>query len=482
MTAGTRPPGGTRPNLIVIVLDSFRQDHVGVYHRGRAPFPGIDPCRTPHLDRFAAQSLIFERAYPEAFPTIPVRTALMTGQRTLPFRPWQPLQPTDVTVAEVLRRHGYVNGLVSDTYHYRAPGMNFHRGFHAYRWVRGQEYDPYESGAPRRRLDEYVNDNYPPLWRGRIAQFLANTDAFVRPGDWFAPKVVAEATGWLERNRDHPNVFLWLDSFDPHEPWDPPRAFDHYTDPAYRGRRLIMPMGGRASDWADEREVQHIRGLYAGEAESVDAALGPLFETLERLGYYEDSLILVVADHGHPLADHGKFLKGADRLYNELLQVPFLLRLPGGRRGGTRVGAMVQYHDVLPTLFDLMGLSGETEDMHGRSFRALVDGSADAAPAGAHRPVCITGYHAGVDRVVRAADVDGDGRNWSLILRPEGEPDELYDLDADPSERTNLIDAHHQVAARLAGRFGPTYFRRQERLQTVKGVQGAYEVASGSVE
>jgi arylsulfatase A-like enzyme len=143
---------------------------------------------------------------------------------------------------------------------------------------------------------------------------------------------------------------------------------------------------------------------------------------------------------------------------------------------------MVQYHDVLPTLFDLMGLSGEAEDMHGRSFRALVDGSADAAPAGAHRPVCITGYHAGVDRVVRAAGVDGDGRNWSLILRPEGEPDELYDLDADPSERTNLIDAHHQVAARLAGRFGPTYFRRQERLQTVKGVQGAYEVASGSVE
>ena len=285
--------------------------------------------------------------------------------------------------------------------------------------------------------------------------------------------MVAEATDWLERNRDHPNVFLWMDSFDPHEPWDPPRAFDHYTDPAYRGRRLIMPMGGRASDWADEREVQHIRGLYAGEAESVDAALGPLFEALERLGYYEDSLILVVADHGHPLADHGKFLKGADRLYNELLQVPFLLRLPGGRRGGTRVGAMVQYHDVLPTLFDLMGLSGETEDMHGRSFRALVDGTADAAPAGAHRTACITGYHAGVDRVVRAAGVDGDGRNWSLILRPEGEPDELYDLDADPSEA-------HQPDRRppsrsppgWPARFGPTYFRRQERLQRSRACRG----------
>jgi arylsulfatase A-like enzyme len=477
VTAEVGPGRARRPNLIVIMLDSFRQDHVGAYHGGRAPFPGVAPCNTPNIDRFAAQSLVFEHAYPEAFPTIPVRTALMTGQRTLPYRPWQPLQATDVTAAEILRRHGYVNGLISDTYHYRAPGMNFHRGFHAYRWVRGQEYDPYESGPPRRRLDEYVNDNYPPLWRGRVAQFLANTDAFARPRDWFAPQVVAEACAWLERNRAHPNVFLWLDSFDPHEPWDPPAEFDHYTDPAYTGRRLIMPMGGPATSWADEGEIRHIRGLYAGEAESVDAALGPLFETLERLGYYDDSLILLLADHGHPLADHGKFLKGADRLYNELLEVPFLLRLPGGRRGGTRVPAVVQYHDVLPTLFDFMGLAGETEDMHGRSFRAVVEG--DAA---VHRRVCITGYHAGVDRVVRATDPDGDGRRWSLILRPEGEPDELYDLDADPRERTNLIDAHHELAGRLAARFGPAYFRRQGPIETVKGVQGAYEVASGTVE
>jgi arylsulfatase A-like enzyme len=457
-------------NLIVIMLDSFRQDHVAVYHQGRRAFPAVEPCRTPHIDRFAARSLIFENAYPEAFPTIPVRTALMTGQRTLPFRPWQPLQPTDVPVAEILRRHGFVNGLISDTYHYRAPGMNFHRGFHAYRWVRGQEYDPYESGPVQRRLEEYVNDNYPPLWRGRIAQFLANTDAFHRREDWFAPRVIGEACRWLERNRSHKDVFLWIDSFDPHEPWDPPKEFDHYTDPGYTGRRLIMPMGGPATSWATAAEIEHIRGLYAGEAESVDFALGELFETLERLGYYEDSLVLLLADHGHPLADHGKFLKGADRLYNELLHVPFLLHLPGGRRGGTRVPAMVQYHDVLPTLLELMGLAGDTHDMHGRSFRAVVEGEAEH-----HRTVGITGYHAGVDRVVR------DGQ-WSLILRPDGEPDELYDLQADPRERTNLIDTHHDVAGRLAARFGPAYFRRQGPVASIKGVQGAYEVASGSVE
>lgn len=462
------------PNLIVIMLDSFRQDHLGAYHGGRPVFQGIAPCRTPNLDRFAAQSVLFEHAYPEAFPTIPVRTALMTGQRTLPFRRWQPLEPTDVTVAELLRRHDFVNGLISDTYHYRAPGMNFHRGFHAYQWVRGQEYDPYDSGPVQRRLEEYVNENYPALWRGRIAQFLANTNAFLEDADWFAPQVVSLACRWLERNRTHRNVFLWVDSFDPHEPWDPPPAFDHYTDPNFKGRRLILPMGGLAREWANDDEIRHIQGLYAGEAASVDAALGPLFETLERLGYYDDSIILLLADHGHPLADHGKFLKGADRMYSELLNVPFLLRLPGGRRGGTRVQAMVQYHDVLPTLLDLMGLANESEDMHGRSFRSVLEGDADT-----FRQTVITGYHEGADRAIRE---HRDGRRWSLILRPEGEPDELYDLDADPRERTNLIDQQHEVAVRLAARFGAAYFRRQARVTTVKGVQGAYEIASGMVE
>jgi hypothetical protein len=351
-----------------------------------------------------------------------------------------------------------------------------HRGFHAYDWIRGQEYDPHESGPTQRKLADYVNDNFPPIWRGRIAQFLANTDGFARREDWFAPQVVDRACHWLERNRSHERVFLWLDSFDPHEPWDPPREFDHYTDPGFTGRRLIMPMGGLATSWASEAEIRHIQGLYAGEAESVDFALGQLFETLSRLGYYDDSVILLLADHGHPLADHGKFLKGADRLYNELLKVPFLLRLPGGRRGGTRINATVQYHDVLPTLLDLLGLEGETHDMHGRSFRSVMEGDAET-----FRETHISGYFAGADRVIRSREL-GDGREWSLILRPEGEPDELYDLTADPRETANLIDERHDVAARLAGRFGSSYFRRQARVSTVKGLQGAYEIASGSVE
>ena len=458
-------------NVIGIMLDSFRQDHVSFYNGGKPVFEGVPACQTPNLDAFARECVVFDNAYPEALPTIPVRTQLFTGQRTLPYRPWQPLTKEDISVAEILRAEGHVCGLISDCYHYRAPGMNFHRAFHAYRWVRGQEYDPATSHPPRRNLDDYVNEHYDATWRGRVAQFLANTDGFTRAEDWFPARVVDEAVDWLAKNRGHQRVFAWIDSFDPHEPWDPMPEFDTYTDPDYRGKRLIMPMGGPAERWATPEEIRHIQGLYAGEAAFVDHCLGRLFQALEDLGYYDDSVIVLTADHGHPLADHGKFLKGGDRMYNELLKVPFMIRLPGGE-GARRTEAIVQFHDVLPTVLDLLGLANDASAMQGRSFLPVLRGDSDVL-----RDVIVTGYHEAPDRCMR-------DRAWSYVQRPEGEPDELYNLIDDPRERNNLIDEHPDEARRLARAVG-RYFRFQLQegvsLTQVKGIQGKYELASGGI-
>ena len=454
-------------NLIVIMMDSLRQDHVGIYNRNGALFDGIRACETPNMDRFGRESIIFDNIYPEALPTIPVRTALMTGQRTLLNRPWQPLNDSDVTMAEILSAEGYVCGLVSDTYHYRAPGMNFHRGFHSYHWVRGQEYDPYVSSPSERSLDDYVNEAFPDRWRALVGQFLANTDGFKSADDWFAPQVFRSAADWLRRNRQYEKVFLWIDSFDPHEPWDPPKKFDTYTDPNYAGPRLVMPMGGPAESWASADEIDHVRGLYAGEVAAVDHALGELLEALEELGYYDDSLILLIADHGHPLADHGKFLKGPDRMYNELLKVPCMLRMPDLKGAGAHREAVAQFHDY-------MGFTNVAQDMHGQTLRSVVEGDSNTA-----RDAVIVGYHEGVDRCIRDS-------KWSLIVRPEGEQDELYDLEADPRERNNLILEHAEQAERLRSEFGAIYFGRGGALRrgghAFKGVQGKYEVASGAID
>jgi arylsulfatase A-like enzyme len=287
----------------------------------------------------------------------------------------------------------------------------------------------------------------PEHWKRLIGQFLSNTDAFQHEDDWFAAQVVDKSVAWLKANRSHPKTLLWIDSFDPHEPWDPPRRFDTYTDPDYQGPRLIMPLGGKAADWATPDQVRYIRGLYAGECAYVDDRLGRLF---------------------HPLADHGKFLKGADRLYSELLKVPFMIRLPKGEHGGTRSHALVQYHDVLPTLLDLLGYGNNADAMHGRSFRALLSGDADQ-----HRDAIITGYYEGADRAVR-------DQAWSFISRPADEPDELYNLRDDPGEQRNLIDQYPDEARRLAARFGAVFYR--QRPPHLKGVQGRYELQASGLE
>ena len=458
-------------NVICIMLDSFRQDHVSFYNGDDPVFENVPACQTPVLDAFARECIVFDNAYPEALPTIPARTQLFTGQRTLPYRPWQPLTAEDISIADILRAEGYVGGLITDCYHYRAPGMNFHRGFHAYHWLRGQEYDPWMSHPTRRNLEDYVNENYDPIWRGRVAQFLANTDNFTKEEDWFAAQVVDEAIEWLRRNRSHPRLFAWIDSFDPHEPWDPPSGFDTYTDPDYRGKRLILPMGGQAKDWATEEEIRHIQGLYAGEAAFVDHCLGRLFQALQELGYYDDSVIVLLADHGHPLGEHGKFLKGTDRLYNELLKVPFMVRLPGGE-GARRTQSIVQFHDVLPTLLDLLGLARNTESLHGKSFLPVLRGDGDT-----HRESIITGFHEGAERCIR-------NTTWSYIQRSTGEPEELYNLQEDPHERNNLIEQHPDEARRLSEAFGSYYLLQMGKgisETRVRGVQGKYELGSSGI-
>ncbi|MEM1607175.1 MAG: sulfatase [Candidatus Bathyarchaeia archaeon] len=453
---------GEVKNLILIVLDSFRQDHVSYYSRGKRVFDNVPACKTPNLDLFARESIVFHNVYPSGLPTIPVRYEILTGMFSLPYRPWQPLSPypRDITAADILSRRGFTCGLISDTYHLFRPDMNFHRGFHCFRWVRGQEYDAYVSSPPKRRVENYVNENYPEHWRKLVAKFLANTDEFKSEEDYFPAKVFSEATKWLRDNRVYEHIFLWVDCFDPHEPWDPPPRFDVYTDPAYNAPRLILPMGGYAEKWATKEQIDYIRGLYAGEAAFVDHCFGVFLETLKDLGYYEDSIIIVTADHGHPLADHGKFLKGPDRMYSELLKVPFMMHVPGFKHRD--VHALIQFPDVLPTALEILGLKSEARCMQGWSFLEVVEGLREE-----HRSHIIAGYHEAADRCVR-------NREWSYVKRPEGQPDELYYLVEDPKERNNLIDCRIDVAKSLSSYYG-LYFHRMETPWLVKGLQGRYE-------
>ena len=445
----------SRTNVFFIILDSFRQDYMSFYN-------AQSPCRTPHMDALARDSVVFDNCYPEGLPTVPVRTTWLTGERTLVHRPWQPLTPEDRSLPEILSSEGYLTACFTDCYHYFKPGMNLHRGFRVWDWIRGQEYDAYRSGPLRRlRLEDHCKDTFTPQWCRIVETALKNVDEFETAEDHYCARLVRRAGEWLGNNVSQPPIFMWVDSFDPHEPWTPPKEFDTYTDPDYKGKKVILPPGGPAAAHFSQDEIAYIRGLYAGECAYVDHYVGVLVDRLKELGLYDDALIVLIADHGHPLSDHGKFLKGGDRLYNELLKVPFTIRFPGGRYAGKRLDALASFHDVLPTLLDAIGLGNNLDALPGKSLMPMIRGEGQSV-----RDVIISGYYGAPDRCIR-------DKVWSYIRRPEDEPDELYNLVEDPAESHNLIDDYPKEAQRLAASFGVLYALQGA---PVKGLQGKYEL------
>lgn len=415
-------------NVICILLDSLRADHLGCY--------GNTWIETPNIDRLAKESVVFENAYPEALPTVPIRTSLLTGQHTLLYRTWQPLLGEDVSAPEIFKDRGYTTAMITDVYHLFKSGMNFHRGFDVFRWIRGQEADAWESAPHGKNLDDYANEAIKKdRVMGVVNQYLKNTAHFEREEDYFCAQVIQESLRWVNRNATNEPFFLWVDSFDPHEPWDPPKRHDKYGDPAYRGPRLIQPRYGDIS-YLTAAELRHIRALYAGEVTFADHWVGVFLDRLRELGLLDRSIVVFLADHGHPLGDHGSILKTPDNLYSELLRIPLMIRLPDAKHAGQRIKALVQTHDLLPTLLDLCGLSIEASMMHGKSIWPVITGEKSRI-----RDHIVTGYHESGHRCVRTEE-------WSFISRADA-PDELYNLIEDPGEKRNRIGDKPDLAAEL---------------------------------
>jgi len=447
-------------NVFWIVLDSLRRDHIGAY--------GSEVCQTPHLDAFAAEAILFDNAYPEALPTIPVRTALNTGCRTLHCRPWQPLTDEDVTAAEILGYHGYTSAMITDVYHMDKPGMNFHRGFDSFQFIRGQEGDCFELVPHDKDLDQYVHPQQSARKRRVIDNFLRNTQHWQSEEDTFPAQVFQEAARMVGGLQDEDKLFFWVDSFDPHEPWNPPAPYDAmYTDPDYDGKRLI-DANYSTVDYMSPEELAYIRGMYAGEVTLVDRWFGHFIDTLRETGLLDRSVVIVLADHGHPHGDHGTIMKSPPNMYNELLRIPLMIRLPDAERAGQRVAPLVQMDDILPTTLKLIGLEHESACMTGQSMWPLVTGDAQKL-----RDVVITGYHSSAYRCVR-------DERWSLVVNPEGNH-ELYDLVNDPAEQTNLYAEQQQVAQRLLNYLGYFSYTKLPAKQ-FENVQEAYEWAHTSVE
>jgi len=420
-------------NVIVVMLDSFRADHLGAL--------GGQKAKTPHLDRFAADATLFTRSYPEGLPTIPARTSLMTGRFTYPFRGWQALYPEDgPLLQEILWSNGFTSCLVSDTYHMHKPGYGFGRGFDDVHWIRGQEGDPFVRD-PRVEVDVepfFKPRTGAPGESAQTRQYLRNRHHWKTEDDQFAPRVFAKAADWLRRQKKRDSLFLWVDSFSPHEPWDPPDRYLKMYAPNYQGKRLVLPVPGDMEGYLDAAEQKNLAACYAAVVTFIDACVGRLLDELKRLDLYDRSLILIMTDHGEPFGEHGIVRKVRPWPYEELAHTWLIARYPGGK-GVKKVESYIQQTDMTATILEYAGIR-TPERMTSESLLPLILGRKDKI-----RDAAVCCHHTG-GWSIRSDDwsyhyyLPGIARTAKNSKLSKSGP-ELYNLRADPGERNNLATA-----------------------------------------
>jgi arylsulfatase A-like enzyme len=364
-----------KANVILVIIDSLRKDHVGAY--------GNDQAKTPNLDAIARDGLRFARAYPDAMPTIPARRAIHAGMRTFPFkdRPeqqrrapvygWLPIPEEQPTLAEILRGHGYLTMLITDTYHEFMPPMNFHRGFDTFRGIRGQENDSLEDPSS---VSEEEMEKYLQVQPDEIRQYLANTQDRNSEEDWFAPTVFLNAMELLESASEGGQpFFLVADCYDPHEPWDPPAKYASLHDPdGYEGLEPFNPRYGEDS-YLTDRQLLRMRALYSAEVSMADHWVGNFLQKAHDLGAMENTLLMVISDHGHLLGEHGYTGKLNHALYPELTDIVLMIRHPEGKRAGEVSNYFASTHDVAPTILGFLGIE-PPHPMDGQNLSLLLEG------------------------------------------------------------------------------------------------------------
>ena len=421
-------------NLLTIMFDSLRPDHLGA--------GGHKRIRTPNFDAFAREGAVLANASAEYPITIPSRTAFFCGNFTWPDRPWSTLRPYDRTLAEVLKKAGYRTACLTDTPMGQRQ-WGFDRGFDDWTYIAdGPCHVPVVEGRePDFGPYSVVEIDHPDTDSAR--KFLDHTRinrqwAMENRGHFTPDTITHEAVDWLDRYDGDAPFWFHVDYFDPHEPWDPPEPYMSMYDPDYAGKRYAMPVSPD-TDYLSAEELQQVRHLYMGKVTQVDDQLPALWAQLREKGLDENTLVVILSDHGEPFGEHGRIRKAGVPLYNELASIVMMMRLPGTVPAGKRVASLAQNVDLMPTLLEMLDID-ERPTMDGVSLAPILRGETESV-----RDEAFLGAFG-----IRAGIVTADG--WKLIDNRGEKPNELYHLVDDPGEQTNVIDRNGDLAQRLLRR------------------------------
>jgi len=440
-------------NIIFIMSDSVRWDFLG--------YNGNDWIKTPYLDALAAQSCVFNEAFLSSYPTVPNRWDILTGKLNYTYAGWQPLESDETVVPQRLAEQGYVSMMIADTPHILAKGYGYQRGFDGWEWVRGQENDAWKT-APR-EVSYPCDPDKLRSGKDGIVHYLRNVSDRRGEEDYFAPRTIRRACDWLDANHDQGPFFLYLDMFDPHEPWDPPQWYVDMYDPGYQGRVIENPPYGFYKRLGiTDREMKHTAARYAGECTMVDNCVGRLLVTLEKLGLIDEVAIVFTSDHGiyaglegdagtvckpHFVGPEGAWLiKGVVPkgnltffpLRTGTMRIPLFIKMPGQSKL-KRFRQIVQPWDLTPTVMEMFGLKAPKE-FQGESILPVIKGR-KMKP----RPYAFNGAYQW-DTLLRQAI----NKDYIYACWPTGEREPwLIDLKNNPGQDKNLAEKNPQVCRKM---------------------------------
>lgn len=388
------PQGAPRPDVLLVVLGSLRAD-----------------AATPALDALAADGVRFDQHVSASAWSRTAVASLFTGLDPSShgcLRRSATLSPDARTLAEVLQDAGYATGGFPATADLSAA------------WGLGQGFDwyPYAPAFPLFATESVASLSlYAPLRRAWEAVVPTRTVAEVHPP---ADAQFASATAFLDANSGA-RTFSFVHLADPGEPW--------FLD-------------GTRVDRTGPPDV--IRARYAAEVADADAALGAFLDRLRAAGRYDGMLIVVTADHGLELGEHGAHGDGGT-LYDEQIHVPLVIKLPGNARAGTRVGWQVRQIDVAPTIAEVVGVGADPAWQGQMLFDDAFDGHlAEADRAWGEQDASRPALAEQDARGYRLQALRRDGEKVIEMLRaPRGNPRQqppvqFFDLERDPGERDNL--------------------------------------------
>jgi arylsulfatase A-like enzyme len=384
-------------NVILISIDSLRADHLGSY--------GYRKDTSPNIDRFSQDAVLFTRCMVQGTSTLishaSLFTSLIPSHHGASFTQKYGLSEDTQTIASIMKENGYAT-------------VSFNEGGQlSAKFGMDQGFDVYDSGPEKRNIT-----------------------------DLCFSRIVDKGISWLEQNPEK-KYFMFLHTYGIHHPYTPTQEYLDRIAPGYKG-----PLGTsvsvdliykafRGEMILEDEEKENIVLAYDAEIRRMDDAFGVLIDFLKKTGLYDNTIIVLTSDHGEEFDDHGKIGMHAHTLFNELLNVPLIIKLPGSRSGGKVLDPLVASIDISPTLLDLVDLPGFPIS-DGISLSAAISGEEQASG----RFLISQRDH---------PDEYADPRYWAIVSdKWKLYDDRLYDLENDPGERTDVSGQHRELKESLA--------------------------------